>query len=217
MVYFIPMPPLASYAVAPLFRAIFKIITDFTGSPVLRLPVFLGGSYYMFCLASSQVSVFAAISIYNNYATAPEGSSKLDESLLWTGAIALSGTWICTFLFFVFRVAVPRYRYTLWSSTTGSQYLQGVFLAGESDKDKFRVFGYNLLLWESDIGNEVKAWTAENWARWKEEKPAWFKPEKVPDRFIPAAELEQLGYNRMRRGSAAGSVRESFREGGEEE
>jgi hypothetical protein len=58
----------------------------------------------------------------------------------------------------------------------------------------------------------VKAWTAENWARWKEEKPAWFKPERVPDRFIPAGELQQLGHNRKRRGSAAGSIRESFRE-----
>ena len=57
----------------------------------------------------------------------------------------------------------------------------------------------------------MKAWTVENWARWKEEKPAWFKVEQVPDRFVPVAELEQLGYNRQRRGSAAGSVRESFR------
>jgi hypothetical protein len=59
----------------------------------------------------------------------------------------------------------------------------------------------------------------DNWARWKEEKPAWFKVEMVPDRFIPAGELEALGgNNRKRRGSAAGSVRESFREviGGEE-
>jgi hypothetical protein len=40
----------------------------------------------------------------------------------------------------------------------------------------------------------------------------WFKPEQVPDNFIPAAELEQLGHNRKRRGSAAGSVRDSFRE-----
>jgi hypothetical protein len=87
------------------------------------------------------------------------------------------------------------------------------FYKGKDDEAKFNIFRRNLLLWESDIGEEVKAWTAENWARWKEEKPAWFKPERVPDQFIPAAELQQLGYNRARRGSAAGSVRESFREG----
>ena len=95
---------------------------------------------------------------------------------------------------------------------------------GKDDEAKFSIFGCNLLLWESDIGEEVKAWTAENWARWKEEKPAWFKVEIVPDRFVPAGELEQLGYNRKRRGSAVESVRESVREsmreddeGGEED
>jgi hypothetical protein len=97
------------------------------------------------------------------------------------------------------------------------QIVQGWFTEAETEEEKFGIFLGNLLLWESDIGEEVKAWTAGNWARWKEEKPTWFKPERVHDRFIPAAELEQLGYNRKRRGSAAGSVRESFREGGEEE
>jgi hypothetical protein len=72
-----------------------------------------------------------------------------------------------------------------------------------------------VLLWEIDIGEEVKAWTAARWAMWKEERPPWFKAELVPDRFIPDGELQQLGDNRKRRGSAAGSIRESLTEGGE--
>ena len=91
------------------------------------------------------------------------------------------------------------------------------FHKGQGDEGKFEIFGCNLLLWESDIGEEVKAWTAENWARWSEEKPSWFKPETVPDRFIPVDALEQLGHNRKRRGSAAESLRESFREREEED
>ena len=94
----------------------------------------------------------------------------------------------------MFRIAVPKYRHTLWSWTTGRQCVHDYFLKGSDEEAKFEIFGCNLLLWESDIGEEVKAWTAENWARWKEEKPAWFKPEQVPDHFIPAAELAQLGY-----------------------
>ena len=99
--------------------------------------------------------------------------------------------------------------------------MQDYFIKGKSEEDQFGIFACNLLLWESDIGNEVNAWTRANWARWSEEKPSWFKPEMVPDHFIPAAGLEQLGYNRKRRGSAAESLRESFREvsvrdGGEE-
>ncbi|GMI33233.1 hypothetical protein TeGR_g2775, partial [Tetraparma gracilis] len=116
------------------------------------------------------------------------------------------------FLFFALRIAVPKYRHTLWSWTSGRQQVQDDFHKGKDDEVKVNIFKRNLLLWESDIGNEVKAWTRANWARWKEEKPAWFKPEQVPDQFIPAAELEQLGHDRKRRGSAAGSIRESFRE-----
>jgi len=56
----------------------------------------------------------------------------------------------------------------------------------------------------SHIGEEVKAWTAENWARWKEEKPAWFKVERVPDRFVPAAELAQLGLQPQEKGECGG-------------
>jgi hypothetical protein len=114
--------------------------------------------------------------------------------------------------YFVFRIAVPKYRHTLWSWTSGRQCVQDYFTKGNDDEAKFGIFRRNLLLWESDIGEEVNAWTAENWARWSEEKPAWFKPERVPDRFLPVGALQQLGYNRKRRGSAAGSVRESFRE-----
>jgi hypothetical protein len=122
----------------------------------------------------------------------------------------------CSFLFFVLRVAVPKYRHTLWSWTSGRQCTQDYFLKGKDEEEKFGIFSTNLLLWESDIGEEVRAWTAERWGGWKEEKPAWFKVELVPDRFIPAGELEQLGHNRERRGSAAGSVRESFRESSRE-
>jgi hypothetical protein len=112
----------------------------------------------------------------------------------------------------VFGIAVPKYRQTIWSWTTERQCAQDYFNTSKDDEAKLGIYGCNLLLRESDIGEEVKAWTAENWARWKEEHPPWFKPEQVPDHFIPAGELQELGSNRKRRGSAAGSVRESFRE-----
>ena len=92
--------------------------------------------------------------------------------------------------YFVFRIAVPKYRHTLWSWTSGRQCAQAYFLTGNDDEVRFtEIFSMNLLLWESDIGEEVKAWAAANWARWSAEKPAWFKPEMVPDQFIPAGEL----------------------------
>jgi hypothetical protein len=153
------------------------------------------------------------VHLYLEYADDPTGGGdKIAAGTLWAGAGGLAAGWLTTFAFFVFRIAVPKYRHTLWSKTSGRECMHDYFVKGWDDESKFDIFGFNLLLWESDIGEEVKAWLAENWGRWKEEKPAWFKPERVPDQFLPAGELQQLGFNRARRGSAAGSVRESFRE-----
>jgi hypothetical protein len=217
-VFYITAPPTASYVVTPLLRVLIKTICDFTGNFNTRLPMLLGGSYWLFNLAMSQASVFACVHLYLEYADDPKGGGdKIAAGTLWAGAGGLAAGWLTTFSFFVFRIAVPKYRHTLWSKTSGRECVHDYFVKGWDDESKFGIFGFNLLLWESDIGEEVKAWTAENWARWKEEKPAWFKPELVPDQFLPAGELHQLGFNRARRGSAAGSVRESFRDvaGGE--
>jgi hypothetical protein len=152
--------------------------------------------------------------MYNHHAEIRPGVPKMDPAVLWAGAATVTAAWLASFLYFAFWVAEPKLRHTLWSTTSGRQAVQRLFFNGKTDQDKFNVFRRNKWLWESDIGKEVKAWTAENWARWKEEAGVWFKPELVPDSFIPVEELEQLGYNRKRRGSAAGSIRESFRETG---
>ncbi|GMI52071.1 hypothetical protein TeGR_g1383 [Tetraparma gracilis] len=211
-VFYAPMPRAASYVAAPLVRVIIKTITDFTGCFVFRLPLHAGGSYWLFNLAMSQASVFVCVHLYLEHAVGGAGG-KIGGGVLWAGAAGLTTGWLTTWIYFVFRKAVPKYRHTMWSGTTGRQCAQDYFIKGKDDEVKFtEIFSMNLLLWESDIGEEVKAWTAEGWERWKEEKPAWFKPEVVPDQFVPAVELEQLGHNRARRGGAAGSVRESFRE-----
>ncbi|GMI24568.1 hypothetical protein TeGR_g5832 [Tetraparma gracilis] len=208
-----PMPATLTYLVSPIVRIVFKTINDFTGSPVFRLPLLLGGAYWLFSLIASQASVFFCVHLYNEYAEAPSDDvDKIEANALWAGAGGLAAAWLCAFAYFAFWVAVPEYRHTLWSWHAG-RFSRDDFLKIESDEGKFGLFDVNLLLWESENGEDMKAWTAENWARWKAEKPAWFVVEKVPDQFIPAAELAQLGHNRKRRGSAAGSVRESFREG----
>jgi hypothetical protein len=213
-IVYTPAPPAASYVTAPLFRVIVKTVSDFTGGLTFRLPLLLGGSYWLFNLAMSQASVFVCVHLYLEYADDPTGGGdKIAAGTLWAGAGGLAAGWLTTFAFFVFRIAVPKYRHTLWSQTSGRQCVHDYFLREKDEEVQFtEIFRSNLLLWENDIGEEVKAWLAENWGRWKEEKPAWFKVEVVPDNFLPAGELQQLGFNRARRGSAAGSVRESFRE-----
>ena len=153
----------------------------------------------------------ASVYLYIEFA---DVKNKIAATLLWRGAGGLAAAWLLAFGFFVLRVAPPKYRYTLWSTVSGRQCVQEeYFTKGESDEDKMNIFRRNRLLWEGDIGKEVKQWTMENWDGWVRDKPEWFTPavvSRVPDEFIPKAELAALGFNRERRGSAA-SLRESLR------
>jgi len=60
------------------------------------------------------------------------------------------------------------------------------------------------------IKTDIIEYMAENWAEWERTKPSWFTPgfiSKIPDEFIPQANLEELGGARRRR-SSVNSVRE---------
>jgi hypothetical protein len=113
----------------------------------------------------------------------------------------------------------------MWSTVSARVWTQRIFTDQDAPELKMNILACNRLLWESDIGADVKAWTLENWERWEEEKPEWFTPvirATAPDEYIPPRFLVELGgFNRERRGSAVLSVRESMRrlsfsdEGGE--
>jgi hypothetical protein len=215
LVFFTTLPPTASYIVSPLIRIIIKVIGDFSGSPLVRAPVDLGGSYYMFNQISSQASVLIAAQLYNVEMAEIDIGEKIAEDTVWKMATALVAAWCLTMLFFLTRIVTPTHRHTFWSLVSGRQSCQEYFTKGETDEGKLDIFGCNRLLWEGDIGSDVMAFTLQNWGRWEREKPAWFTPQvkaSVPDEYIPREFLAALGgANRMRRGSAAGSVRESFR------
>ena len=85
---------------------------------------------------------------------------------------------------------------------------------GQSRANNLRA-GCNKMLWEKDIGADVKEWTMEHWSEWVRDKPDWFTAKvisQVPDSYIPSQYLEALGSRRKRRGSAVNSVRASLRE-----
>jgi hypothetical protein len=173
----------------------------------------MGGTYYTFSLAMSQVSVLVAAYCYDTYAT--DDDAKIKSETLWTGAVVLVASWLVAFGNFALRVATKSHRHTIWSAQTGRQTCLDYWLDGKSDVEKLNVVSCNRVLWEDELGEEVKAWTFENWERWDREKPDWWTLQiisTVPDEYIPPRFLAGLGgANRERRGSAAGSVRESFR------
>jgi hypothetical protein len=164
---------------------------------------------------TSQTSVLVAVKLYNEHFDPREGQEKLDADLTWAAATAMAVGWACLFAYFVMRVAVPKKRWTLWSRKTGGEYVVEYFQNNESHEKKIIIFRRSKIAWEKEIGGQVREWTMANWAAWERDKPEWFTPKvksSVPDSYIPGEFLVGLGgANRVRRGSAAGSVRESFR------
>jgi hypothetical protein len=180
----------------------------------MRLPILLGGSYYIYCLISAQASVLVAVHLYNLEMARME-DGKIAADTLWRMSTVLVGSWCIAMTFFLAKISTPTHRHTFWSLVSGRQCVQQYYTKGVTEENKLEIFTNNSLLWESDLGSEVMEFTLQNWAKWEREKPAWFTPTlkaTVPDECIPREFLAGLGgANRMRRGSAAGSVRESFR------
>jgi hypothetical protein len=114
----------------------------------------------------------------------------------------------------------PEYRHRFYSAETGVEYIRGLFDGAEDDEQKMLIFTYQKTKW-TRYKDEVREFTHANWARWKEEQPAWFTAEviaRVPDEYIPIADLAALNaaaHGGKRRRSSLGigeSVRESIRE-----
>jgi hypothetical protein len=164
---------------------------------------------------TSQISVLVAVHLYNKNFEPGEGQEKLDADTTWKAATTMVAAWFLLFAYFVLRVAAPKKRWTLWSSKTGREYVVESYTKSESDEKKISIFRRNKILWEKEIGGQVREWTMANWATWESEKPEWFTANaksSVPDSYIPGEFLVGLGgANRVRRGSAAVSVRESLR------
>jgi hypothetical protein len=213
-VYYTAAPLVASVIMSPIVRVVVKALGDFSGTPLVRLPLNLGGAYYMFNQISAQASVLVAVHVYNKHANDGTGT-KLSAGTLWNMACFLVGAWCVTMVFFLSRVVNPSHRHTFWSAVSGRQCVQSSFVDGTTDEEKLSTCGCNRLLWEGDIGSQMMEFTHQNWARWDREQPKWFTPNliaTVPDEYIPREHLAGLGgAQRLRRGSAAGSVRESFR------
>ena len=110
------------------------------------------------------------------------------------------------------------YRYLFYTTETCVQYARAEHVGAKTDEEKMFIFGYHEVKWVH-YKDEVREFTLANWARWKEEQPAWFDAEviaRVPDEYIPVAALVELNAangGKRRRSSVGlgGSVRESIR------
>jgi hypothetical protein len=111
----------------------------------------------------------------------------------------------------------PEYLFMWYDQKTCVQYIRAEHVGAETDEVKMFIFTYHGAKW-AHYKDEVREFTHANWARWKEEQPAWFTAEvvaRVPDEYIPIAALASLNaaaHGGQRRRSSLGLM-ESVRRG----
>ncbi|GMI52766.1 hypothetical protein TeGR_g10861 [Tetraparma gracilis] len=188
--YFVAVPPSLQTIATLLMRTGEKIGADFMGSFLYRLPLMLGASYWLANLIKNQVAVFVLAYLYIEYA--PEDDAKLGATTVWRISGGLVLMWAASFVYFILKVADPKYRWTLWSTQTGYECTRGIFLNNTKPEHKIAIFRKATAHWEAAIGAEVKAWTMANWGTWVAEKPSWFTERTistVPDAYIPPEDV----------------------------
>ena len=170
--------------------------------------------YFLFNQLATFVSVFASVYLYTSM-----GYDHLPARLLWISAGSISAAWALAYLSLMLMVK-PEWRSSFWSTRTTLDEARTTFYECETEEEKMGIFGLHRSKWES-FRDEVRDFTHANWARWKEEQPSWFTEEviqRVPDEFIPAAEVAALnaaargGQRRRSSVGLADSVRASVRE-----
>ena len=183
-----------------------KTIVDFTGLIHFRHPKLAGGVMFLVLTFEAQVLPFVAFEIYKK---SDDVENKLDLEELETALRALVGTWAINVLLF-FMLIKRKYRKTFWDQQTGWQMVIATYENTDDEHMKMTAIFTNHISMSQRIKPDVIKYMAENWAEWERTKPSWFTPgfiSKIPDEFIPQANLEELGGARRRR-SSVNSLRE---------
>ena len=211
-----------------------KTVADFTSCWLMRNPLTMHNAYFLFNQLTAHASVFVSVHVYVS-----SGFAHLSARALWMSAGSLFAAWALTYVvrarersplptpdpsfplarrYVILACMVkPEYRHLFYTTETSVQYIRADYVGAETDEVKMFVFAYNEVKW-AHYKDEVREFTHANWARWKEEKPAWFTEEViqlVPDEYIPVAALAELNaaaHGGQRRRSSLGLV-ESVRRG----
>ncbi len=134
--------------------------------------------------------------VNSTLANAPRVGStagKIDPITLVASVGTLFAMWAFAALG-VWRTMKPEYRRTFWSTQTGHEYVQSIFLDNEgNDAKRIEIFGLNERHWQA-IRDRVRQWVLAMYAAWQALKPVWFTDAvkaQIPDAFIPTEALRR--------------------------
>ena len=190
--YWVPLPRGTSLATSLIERVIVKVICDFTGFLHARHPYEMGGFYWLMNMVFTQVSVFGAIKLKEEYGWSEVVEGRvIPDDYYTTIAIWLFVVWLVSLL--VLLLSSERdLVFTFISARTGKQYNRALFDSGE-DEVMMQVF-IDHPSYYSSYEDKIKEWLGENWNAWNSAlRPVWLTEailEQIPLRFLPGGEDE---------------------------
>jgi len=161
----------------------------------MRHPFELGGLAFPVSMLWAQIFPFVALTFYDN--------DDNKEAIMLFLACSFTAWLLANIIFFC--TIDSSYLHTFFGTMTGPQYACERFLDAEGDDEKRWSAAFeNRISYKDTIKVEMTEWVANNIDRWKDDKPDWFRIEKIPDEFLPRAILEAEGGVGGRRRSVDG-------------
>lgn len=167
-------------------RVSVKVIVDFSGCLHFRHPYELGGFAFSLSMVWAQAFPFVAASYYNS-----NSNNEIDSKVVWRFLLSSFLTWFVLSAAFLLTIR-REYIKTFFGTQTAPEYTVSFFRGGEDDEVKWDAVFTNHLSYTKSIEEEVKAWCGEKLRKWKREKPAFFKIDKIPKEWLLEIENEDV-------------------------
>ena len=148
----------------------------------------MGGAAFSMSMVWAQAFPFVALQLY-------VGETK---GSITTFLIGSFGLWLLLNIAFFCTINL-KFLNTFFGTKTAPQYTVELFRTNQDASEKFRAAFKNRSSYTESIHEEVKEWVTANIARWKREKPEWFKISTIPDDILPDAVLEAEGGAKRKR------------------
>jgi len=161
----------------------------------------LGGAYWLFNMAYTQVNVFVVLA-FGSKTTTTATATALSNNDLKNIATGLTILWAVAILLLL-KCVNKSYRSTFTSRWTSFAFIKKRFSLGDDFTKMTILTEVHPRVW-TDIEKAMKDWLGEIWHELHHHRPAWFTDElieQIPTQFIPHIDLEKKVERKRRRSS----------------
>ena len=137
--YYLPMDSnIVSWITSFISRLIVKVVGDFTGMVYLRVPMEMGGAYWLFNQLFTMASCFVAIHLHYELEEQTDIMKSRSKDEFYTIASVIAVIWVLSFTVLL-AFSGAKYRKTFYSTSTTTDFVRHIF-ENKNDQVKAEIF-----------------------------------------------------------------------------